>query len=90
MQTKDQRIEFLERELDRAMSNLARIARESHRFKRGFNREYERCRRLENKIRSTIVVGEPFDNDGLYQLRQMVPNKPRKTLRQLLGGKRSL
>jgi len=44
---------------------------------------YDKLRRLEGKVRTTIVVGEHVDSDELYQLRRMVPNRPRPTLREL-------
>lgn len=44
---------------------------------------YEKLRKLENRIRDTIVIGDHIDTDKLYSLRVMVPAQPRKTLREL-------
>lgn len=67
-------------ELELSRSRLAFAADYQTRRANGL---YEKLRRLENKVRDTIVVGESFNSDGLYELRQMVPSKPRPTLTQL-------
>lgn len=62
-------------------TSRARIAHENGHLRKSNKYLYDRLRRLENKVRTTIIVGEPFNNDGLYQLRQMVPTKPRPVRR---------
>lgn len=59
-------------------SHRARLAHQNSRLQRDVVKLHNRLRRLENKVRKTIVIGETIDADGLYQLRQMVPNTPRK------------
>lgn len=65
---------------DQLESHRARLAHEVSGLRRDRINLHNRLRRLENKVRSTIVIGERIDADGLYALRQMVPNKPRKKL----------
>lgn len=72
-------------ELEVSLS-MARL-RLSHAEKRA-NANYDKLRRLENRIRSTIVVGEHVDTDALYALRISVPTKPRPTLTELRKGRR--
>lgn len=74
--------------LEELESRIARALHERDSARRAQRALYERNRRLENKIRDTIVVGENFNASGLYQLRQMVPNKPRRTWRQLVTGRK--
>jgi hypothetical protein len=59
-------------------SSRARLAHENSSLRRQLKLRHEQLRRLESKVRRTIVVGSNVDFDELYQLRQMVPNKPRK------------
>lgn len=47
------------------------------------DRLYTNLRRLENRVRNVIVVGEQVNTDDLYQLRILVPRKPRPTLVEL-------
>jgi hypothetical protein len=62
---------------------FARLHSQYHSLVRRYNKLYENNRRLENKIRETIVIGEEFDATGLLQLLRMIPKEPRATLREL-------
>lgn len=68
---------------DALETSRARLAHEAGTQRRRADQLYARLRLLENKVRKTIVVGETVNLDALYQLRQMVPTKPRPTLAQL-------
>lgn len=68
---------------DALETSRARLAHEAGHQRRRADQLYARLRLLENKVRKTIVVGETVNLDALYQLRQMVPTKPRPTLAQL-------
>lgn len=63
-------------------TNRAYWANQAGHLRRERDFLYERLRKLENRVRETIVVGDHIDTDKLYALRQMVPNHPRKTITQ--------
>ena len=63
-------------------NSRARLAHENGHLRRTNKSLYNKLRRLENKVRNTIVVGERVDHDELYALRKMVPAKPRSTKRK--------
>lgn len=71
-------------------SARARLAHEASYLRRDRDKLYDKLRRLENKVRSTIVIGEQIDTDGLYELHRMVPAKPRPTRRQMHNRKMGL
>jgi hypothetical protein len=83
-QTKDERIEFLEKELDRALSNLSRMARESHSFKTAYDKTYTKLRSLENAVRVAVDPASGVSLlDSLLKLSRMIPRQPRPTLTQV-------
>lgn len=60
-------------------SQVARLSMRASRAERDRDRLYDKLRRLENAIRDTVVIGQPYNNDGLLDLLRRVPKKPRKT-----------
>lgn len=65
---------------------LSRKSAEAYREKKRADNYYNQLRRLENRVRKTIVVGEHIDTDELYALRISVPRNPRPTLTELRKG----
>ena len=67
---------------DEYESELARLRTRLDWAERAAKRWYERNRRLENRVRNAIVIGEHIDTDKLYALRVSVPKGARKGWRR--------
>lgn len=77
-----------ERTLEELESELARTHRELFTAKKNVALYYEQLRRLENRVRKTIVVGEHTDSENLYILVRSIPRKPRLTMNEIKKGRR--